>query len=237
MKPITYSWVLPIKNEALSLPPLIKEIKKAMKGISFEVIAVDDASTDDTFQTLKDLGNQFLEIKIIHFAHPQGKWAALLTGISKAKGSIVVTLDADLQDDPQEIGKLLEKYQKGYEVVSGWRKKRFDPIYKVVISRLGNGLVSLLGLGHFHDLNSPYKVYKRKVLDVLPKEGTLLRFSLLFAHKYGFKVKEVPIIHKPRKYGKSKFGVVKYLRIIYDLFLIYLLFSGSGKLKKEVNPS
>lgn len=228
---ITYSWVLPIKNEKMAIPQLIREIKKAMQNRSFEIIAIDDASTDNSGLTLEKLSKKMPQLKIIHFKTHQGKWAALREGIKNSNGSIIITSDSDGQDDPKEAKELLAKL-KGYDLVSGWRKERYDVFYKIFISQLGNLIVSLLTGIEYKDINSPFKVYKRKVLEDIPKEGSLLRFSMLFAYKLGFKTREIPIIHRPRIYGKSKFGVIKYLRILYDLLLVYLLFSGSGRLTK-----
>jgi glycosyltransferase involved in cell wall biosynthesis len=233
MKYISYSWVLPIKNEALSLPRLITEIKTAMKGQIYEIIAVDDASNDNSLQILGKLQKQLPRLRIIHFTSCQGKWVALRTGLEKSLGRVIITLDSDLQDDPQEVSKLLHKLGQGYDVVSGWRKERVDPLYKVLISKLGNLLVSLLVKHKFQDLNSPFKVYRRAIIDNLPKEGSLLRFTLLFAYKLGYKIAEVSVVHRERFYGRSKFGMIKYMRIIYDLILVFLLFTGSGQLTKQ----
>lgn len=226
---ITYSWVLPIKDEKMAIPQLIWEIKKAMQNRSFEIIAIDDASTDNSGLTLEKLSKKMPQLKIIHFKTHQGKWAALREGIKNSNGSIIITSDSDGQDKPSEVKKLLEQLEEGFDLVSGWRKKRHDPYYKILISRVGNYLISKLSQKEFKDLNSPFKIYRREVLAGLPKEGSLLRFSLLFAYKLCFRTREIPIIHRPRIYGKSKFGVIKYIRILYDLLLVYLLFSGSGR--------
>lgn len=233
MRTVNFSWILPIKNEASSLPQLLKEISQVMKNKAFEIIAINDASSDNSLTTLKSLTSQIPELKIINFKSHQGKWASISQGFKASNGQIIITLDSDLQDDPAELPKLL-KLLKSYDLISGWRKIRYDPFYKVFISRLGNFIASALTGHHFHDLNSPLKVYKREILENLPKQGSLMRFSMLFAKKLGYKVIEVPIKHRPRMYGKSKFGVVKYLRIIYDLLLVLLLFSGSGSLKKKL---
>lgn len=230
---IKYSWIIPVKNEALSLPQLIAEISQAMKGKDFEIIAINDASTDSSFTTLTSLTTLTPQLKLISFKFQQGKWAALRAGFEAAKGQIIITLDSDLQDDPNELPKLLKKLEQGYGLVSGWRKERFDPYYKVFISKLGNWLLSTLTGKQFKDLNSSFKIYKRPILDQIPKQGSLIRFSMLFADRLGYKVFEVPIKHRPRLHGKSKFGIVKYLRIIYDLILVLLLFSGSGRITKK----
>lgn len=240
---------MPIKDEAEALPQLLQEIKQAMKGKLYEIIAIDDASvyidsltgpaarhpTVAPGKTATTAGylvrvTRLTNFKTIRFFHHQGKWAAIRAGIKASRGDIIITSDSDLQDNPREAKKLLAKFDKGYDLVSGWRKIRHDPFYKIVISKIGNLLVSILGKKKFQDLNAPFKVYRREVIEAVPKEGSLLRFSMLFAHKMGYKTAEVSINHRPRIYGKSKFGVIKYLRIIYDLVLVFLLFSGSGRL-------
>lgn len=228
-----YSWVLPVYNESRSLIALIGEIKGVMKKSSdWEIVAVDDSSTDKTSETLDLLKRKMPQLRLIKRSYHQGKWSALREGIKESRGEIIITLDSDLQDDPKEAVKLLKKIESGYDLVSGWRKRRNDPFYKVVISQIGNWLVSILTNKKFRDLNSPMKVYRKEVIRALPQEGSLFRFSLLFAYKMGFKTIEIPILHRRRMYGKSKFGVKKYIRIIYDLVLILLLFSGSGRLKR-----
>lgn len=229
MGKINYSWILPIKNEAKSLNQLINEIYLVMKGKKFEIIAVNDASKDNSFKTLKNLSLKYPSLKIINFKTHKGKWAALLEGFKKSRGEIIITSDSDLQDDPKEIEKLLNKLKSGYDLVSGWRKVRIDPLYKVAISKIGNLLASLLSRHEFKDLNSPLKVYKREVFKNLPTQGSFLRFSMLFADRLGYKVAEVSVVHRPRIYGKSKFGIVKYVRILYDLILTLVIYHSFGK--------
>ena len=209
MKTPTYSVIVPIRNESESLPQLFDELSVALRGRKYEVIAVDDASGH-----------------VDHF----GKWEALRTGIAYAAGSIIITMDSDLQDDPRELSKLLAKLNDGYDVVSGWRKNRQDPAYKVMLTKFANVIVSRLTGYPFHDFSSPMKVYRKEALEELPKEGSLLRYSYLLSHQLGLRIAEMPVSHRPRLYGQSKFGVVKYFRIFYDLVLIFLLFSGSGRL-------
>lgn len=228
-----FSWILPVKNEAKSLPQLFQEIRTTMQSRNFEIVAIDDASTDSSYKVIKKLSGTFRNLKIVHFPTHQGKWVALAKGMSLSRGDVIITIDSDLQDDPSQVYKLLNKFNQGYDLVSGSRFPRFDVFYKNTLSQLGNRLVGVFGLGHFRDLNSPFKVYRREVLERIPKAGSLLRFSLIFAKNQGYKVAEVPIKHRPRLYGHSKFGLVKYLRIIYDLVLITLLFSGSSHLSKN----
>lgn len=232
-RPVMYSWILPIRNEARSLPQLIDEIRQAMSGKRCQIVAVDDASSDRTLAVLKDLRRKLADIKIIHFSFPRGKWAALRCGIQQARGKVLITSDADLQDDPKGVSKLIEKLGQGFDLVSGWRTSRQDLWYKVAISRLGNAVISIVTHHCFHDLNSPFKVFRRRVVLDLPLEGSLFRFSLLFAECMEYKIAEVPIAHRSRRFGKSKFGPIKYIRILFDLFLVLLLFSGSGRLYRE----
>lgn len=227
-----YSIIIPSRDEALSLPILVSELEKVLRRFSHEIIIINDASQDQTRKVLTNLSKNSKQIKVINFSIQQGKWAALVSGFKTAQGQVVITLDGDLQDDPRELPKLLSKFNQGYDLVSGWRKVRHDPFYKVAISNLGNGLVSALYQKNFHDLNSPFKIYRKEVIEALPKAGTMLRFSLLFAHRQGYRVIEIPVIHRKRQFGQSKFGIVKYIRILYDLVLVRLLFSGSGSLKK-----
>ena len=219
-----FSWILPIKNESLSLSQLISEVASASGKKSFEIIAVNDASVDNSLSVLRQLQKIYPQLKIINFMTHIGKWAALSAGFKKAKADILITIDSDLQDDPAQVSRLLSRLNHGHDIVSGWRRHRKDPYYKIWLSDMGS---KLLG---FRDLNSSFKIYRRQVLDVLPQAGTTFRFSLLFARKMGYKIAEVPIRHRPRLYGKSKFGIIKYTRILYDLSLILLLFSGSGRL-------
>lgn len=230
--PVRYSWILPSKDEARSLPQLTHEISRVMAGYSYEIVCVNDASMDDTVAVVRRLRQTNRRILLISLSHASGKWAALVCGLGSARGSIIITIDADLQDDPREVAKLLPHIDRGYDVVSGWRKRRLDPFSIIVLSTLGNWLVSCVTRRTYHDLNSPMKVYQRNVLDRLPTMGSFLRFSLLFADELGFHTIEVPIVHRKRRWGKSKFGVRKYLRIFYDFFLIRLLFWGSGGLRK-----
>lgn len=211
-----YSIVLPIRNEDASLPQLFAEIEQTFRRKRYEVIAVDDASgyTD-------------------HF----GKWEALRTGIARARGDVIITLDSDLQDDPRELPKLINTLNEGYDIVSGWRKDRQDDWYKITISQLGNSMISLFAHKKFYDLNAPMKVYRRKALMGLPREGSLLRFSLLFAHTLGYRTAEISVRHRRRLYGTSKFGLVKYFRILYDSLLIFFLFSGSGRITNITDES
>lgn len=231
MKMPMYSIILPIRSEAESLPQLFEEISITFINKRCEIIAVDDASTDQSLRTLRHIGNKNPALHVIHLRKHLGKWAALRAGLDAAKGSFIITMDSDLQDDPREINKLLTKLNLGFDVVSSWRNNRRDRYYKVLLTKLANAIMSFITDQRFHDFSSPLKVYRKDALTRLPKEGSMLRYSYLLAHKLGFRIVEVPVAHRPRLYGQSKFGIVKYFRIIYDLILLSLLFRGSGTLK------
>src|SRR5438132_1338071 len=141
---VVYSWVIPIKDEKNSINTLFNKIQKVMGKKSYEIIAINDASKDGSKELLNKLAPKISNLKVIHLPTHQGKWAALQTGFKTASGSIIITLDSDLQDDPEEFPKLLNKLNQGYDLVSGWRKIRYDPFYKVWISKIGNFLASTL---------------------------------------------------------------------------------------------
>lgn len=228
-----YSIILPIRNERESLPELFTELARAMQGKWYEIIAVDDASTDGSRRVLKTFATH-MPLRVIRFPTRLGKWTALRAGIAIARGQIIITMDADLQDDPKDISKLVKKLNEGYDVVSGFRKNRQDAPYKIILTKFANVVVSLLTTYRFQDFSSSMKMYRKTALADLPKEGSLLRYSLLFARKSTLRVKEIAVTHRKRLYGVSKFGFVKYIRIFYDLFLILLLFSGSGRVRKTI---
>jgi glycosyltransferase involved in cell wall biosynthesis len=234
MKQIAYSVIIPVKNEARSLPQLLCELNESMRNKKFEVIAVNDGSADRTKQVLRRMEKRYPFLTSLNFPVCAGKWNALAAGFLKSRGAFIITLDGDLQDDPHELPRLLSCLHRGYDVVSGWRRNRCDLLYKAWISNFGNWCVSLLTKKTYRDMNSPFKIYRRSVYTHIPKAGSLLRFSLLFAEKLGYRTIEVPIHHRPRLFGRSKFGMVKYIRILYDLILVLLLFTGSGKLTGPV---
>jgi len=230
MKTPTYSVIVPIRNESESLPQLFDELSVALRGRRYEVIAVDDASTDGSLQILRQIGKNTPSLRIIHIPKHLGKWAALRTGLAAAKGPVIITMDADLQDDPRELPKLFTKLNQGFDIVSGWRNNRRDRYYKIALTKFANAIITLVTGHRFYDFSSAMKAYRKEALMELPQEGSLLRYSFLLAHKLGLRIVEVPVVHRPRLYGQSKFGIIKYIRILYDLILILLLFSGSGRI-------
>lgn len=221
-----FSFVIPAKNEADSVEILYHEINAVMKEIdpSFEVIFIDDGSTDTTFEVLKRLYEKDKRIHVIRLRGNFGKSTALQIGFNQCRGETIFTLDADLQDNPKEIPYFLEKIDAGFDLVSGWKKKRHDPsISKVVPSRILNYLTKILTGVKIHDTNCGFKAYKKEVIDNLKLYGELYRFIPIIAAKQNFKVTEVIVEHRPRRYGKTKFGWERGIKGILDLLTIIFL--------------
>ena len=219
------SVIVPLFNEEESLPTFIKELKKALKVINrkHEVIFIDDGSIDSSLNLLKQLARRNSSIKVFSFRKNMGKAEALSFGFSKAKGDIVVTLDADLQDRPSEISRLISKLEEGFDLVCGWRKKRNDPFHKVISSRLFNLLArSFWGLS-LHDYNCGLKAYSREAAQSLILYGGMYRFIPLLVHQEGFRVTEVAVKHDKRMFGKSKYGFSKLWKDMPDIFTMIFL--------------
>lgn len=227
MKP-EFSVVIPILNEEESIHELVGQIHDAFTKLAkkYEIIFIDDGSTDKTLPILKELAKKNPDtIKIFSFRKNLGKAVALSLGFQKARGEYVVTMDADLQDDPQNIEKLFVAHKEGgYDLVSGWRKNRSDSLLKKVNSKFFNNMVIpfLFGI-NFKDMNSGLKLYKKDLAKEIKIYGGMHRFIPILAHEMGYKVKEVDILHKPRKYGYSKFKSTKVLTDIPDLITMYFL--------------
>lgn len=214
---VKVSYVIPEYNEAESLPELITQIRKAEKR-PFEFVFVDDGSTDNSFEILRTLKKQSKEpFTIIRFRKNQGKSAAMAVGFSYAQGEYVVTLDADLQDDPSQVEKLLAVLDSGYDLVVGWRKNRQDPKQKIRSSHMFNTVVSKISGVYLHDMNCGMKAYRAQVTKEIPMYGELHRFVPVLATRRGFRVTEVEIVHHERKYGKSKFGKTRAMHAFFDL--------------------
>lgn len=219
------SFVIPAKNEERSLPILYREIIDSVIKLrkSFEIIFIDDGSTDKTFEVLVNLRRQDSRVKILKHRGNFGKSIALQTGFEYATGEIIITLDADLQDNPQEIPKFITKIEEGYDLVSGWKKKRYDPISKTFPSKVGNWLTRVLTGVKIHDLNCGFKAYRKEVTDNLHLYGELYKYIPVLAEKQNFKVTEIIVGHRKRKYGKSKFGWSRNIKGFLDLLTIVFL--------------
>ncbi|MGD0339192.1 MAG: glycosyltransferase family 2 protein [Bacteroidota bacterium] len=213
------SVVIPLFNEAESLPDLSRQLRDVLQhqGGNYEVIFVDDGSTDNSYQILRDIHRINRRMKAIRFRRNFGKSAALAVGFTHAEGAIIVTMDADLQDDPTEIPNLVKKIREGYDLVSGWKKKRYDPITKIISSRFFNFVTSVMTGFRLHDFNCGLKAYRSEVLKEIEVYGELHRFIPALVHWRGFRVGEIPVQHHRRKYGKTKFGPGRFLKGFLDL--------------------
>ena len=222
---MAFSVVVPLFNEKESLEELHRRLTLVLQPLSesFEIIFVDDGSTDDSFAVLKTLHERDSRVKVIQFRKNFGKASALSAGFKKAQGKIIITLDADLQDLPEEIPSLLKKIEAGYDLVSGWKVKRKDPLVRKVASRLFNLVTSFYTGVKLHDFNCGLKCYKREVIDELDLYGELHRYIPAIANWKGFNVGEVEVDHHPRKHGRSKFGSERYLRGLFDLLTVIML--------------
>ncbi|MFA5030182.1 MAG: glycosyltransferase family 2 protein [Patescibacteria group bacterium] len=225
------SFVIPSFNEAESLPELLRQIDSVghAHAWNYEIIIIDDGSTDNTFTLLSQQKNIYPRLHVIRFRRNQGKAACLSVGFLKATGDRVITLDADLQDDPQDIPRLLKKIEEGFDAVTGWKFERHDPWHKVLPSHVINGIVrAMFGL-RIHDMNCGLKAFRKEVLGQLPIYGDLYRYILIFAHSRGFKVTEIPTTHHSRKFGVSKYGFSRFAKGFFDLFTVFFLIKYSKK--------
>jgi len=223
--PPAVSIVIPLFNEEESLSELYDSIKQAVRedDLSHEIIFVDDGSTDGSFATIDGLRQKDPAVKVFSFRKNYGKSAALQVGFSHCQGEVVITMDADLQDDPGEIPNLVAKLDEGYDLVSGWKKVRHDPITKTFPSRMWNRMVSLISGIKLHDFNCGLKAYRKEVVKDLRVYGEMHRFLPVLAKWSGFRVTEIPVKHHPRKYGKTKFGASRFLSGILDLTTVVFL--------------
>ena len=224
------SFVIPAKNEEDSIAPLYEEILAVLKDLkrTYEIIFIDDGSTDKTFDAMKNLAQKDKNVKVLRLRGNFRKSIALQVGFDRALGEIVFTLDADLQDNPSEIPNFLRKLDEGYDMVSGWKKNRHDPWHKVLPSRILNHVTGKLTGVFLHDINCGFKAYRSEVVKSLNLYGELYRFIPVFATKQGFKVTEIVVDHRARKFGKSKFGIERNIKGLLDLITIVFL-TGYGK--------
>ncbi len=220
-----YSIVVPAYNEKENLPELLSSIKEIMNSFNekYEVILVDDGSTDGTREWIKASLEKYPFLTYIRFRKNSGKSAALQAGFDHANGEIIITMDADLQDDPAEIPKLLAKLEERYDLVSCWKEKRQDPISKTLPSKIFNATVRWTTKVKLHDMNCGFKVYRREVVKNLKIYGELHRFIPVLAAWNGFSVTEVPVKHHPRKYGRSKFGWERFFKGFFDFLTVLFL--------------
>ena len=216
------SLVVPLFNEEESVIPLINEIRKALKPVNkpYEVIFVDDGSTDGSLKNIKDAMKTDNRIKFLSFRKNYGKSAALQVGFRAATGDVVVTMDADLQDDPFEIPNLLKKLDEGFDLCSGWKKQRFDPFIKKHSSKFFNFVTKIISGINIHDFNCGLKAYRKEVVQNIHVYGELHRYVPVLAKWQGFTITEIPVKHHPRRYGKTKFGISRFFKGFLDLITV-----------------
>lgn len=216
------SVVIPLLNEEESLRELHEQLKNVLSRIggNYELIFVDDGSTDNSFKVLRELRQRNNRVKAVRFRRNYGKSAALAVGFQKAQGDFVITMDADLQDDPAEIPNIIRELKGGLDVVSGWKKKRKDPLGKTIPSKFFNFVTAKVTGINIHDFNCGLKGYKNDVIKSVNVYGELHRYIPALAHWLGFKVGETVVNHRPRKFGKTKFGMARYSRGFLDLLTV-----------------
>jgi len=217
------SLVIPLYNEAESLGELHHLINESLHDGDYEIIFVDDGSTDGSLPVLMQIQGLDARVRIVRFNRNFGKAEALSAGFRESRGEVVVTLDADLQDDPREIPKLVDALGRGHDLVTGWKRERRDPATKTVPSRVFNRVTGLMTGLPLHDQNSGFKAYRRRLVDDLQVYGGLHRFLPVLAYWKGFRVTEVPVVHHPRRYGRSKYGARRFLSGFIDLMTVLYL--------------
>jgi glycosyltransferase involved in cell wall biosynthesis len=225
MKP-RISILLPVYNEADNLERLHEKIKDTISGPGFEVIYVDDGSSDGSLEILRRFAANDRCVRVISFQRNYGQTAAMAAGIDASRGDVLIPMDADLQNDPADIERLLAKLDEGYDVVSGWRTDRQDTfLTRVLPSRIANWLISIIGGVRLHDYGCTLKAYRREVLRDIHLYGEMHRFIPIYASWSGGRVTEIPVSHHPRAGGKSKYGLSRTAKVIFDLITIKFLSS------------
>lgn len=220
------SVVIPLLNEEDSLNELSELLTINLTKIakqSWEVIFIDDGSTDKSYEIITTICNKNSNFKSIRFRRNYGKSAALSVGFKRAEGDVIITMDADLQDDPNEIENLVNKINEGYDLVSGWKKKRYDPISKTLPSKFFNWVTSKAAGIKLHDFNCGLKAYTNEAAKSLNVYGEMHRFLPALSYRDGFRVTEIPVLHHARKHGVSKFGASRFLKGFLDLITVVFL--------------
>lgn len=222
---IKYSVILPVYNEEKSLEVLTRRLIRVLDNLkdNWEIIFVDDGSKDNSLEVIKKICQKNKKVKAIRLRKNFGKSTALTCGFKFSSGEIVFTMDADLQDQPEDIPKFLKKLNQGYDLVSGWKKKRKDPLNKIIASRIFNFFTAKFTGVRIHDFNCGFKAYKKEAIANLDFYGDLFRFIPALVAWQGFKVGEIEVSHSYRRYGRSKFGHGRMVRGFFDLFTIIFI--------------
>jgi len=220
------SVILPVYNEEGNIQQLHDKIINALSKLdkSYEIIYIDDGSSDRSFDILSEIAKKDDKVKVIQFRRNFGQTAAIAAGIEHSQGDILIPMDADLQNDPEDIPKLLEKIEEGYDVVSGWRKNRKDRlITRKIPSILANKLISWVTGVHLHDYGCTLKAYKKDIIKDVKLYGEMHRFIPVYASWAGAKITEIEVRHHPRIYGKPKYGLIRIIKVLLDLFTVKFL--------------
>ena len=226
------SIVIPVFNERENLRALYEQLKQALKpwGASSEILFVDDGSLDGSVQELRYLARSDPSVRVLELARNFGQTAAIAAGFDHAKGRIIIPLDADLQNDPQDIPRIMEKLEEGYDVVSCWRRDRKDAwLSRVLPSWLANRLISWISGVHLHDYGCTLKGYRRDIVQHIRLYGEMHRFIPIFASWVGARVAEIPVQHHPRRKGVSKYGIFRTVKVLLDLITVKFLGTYSTK--------
>ena len=215
------SVVIPIFNEEENINKLSQSITEALSDIDYEVLFINDGSTDNSENEIVKLSSTDPKIKLINLRRNYGQTAAMQAGFDQSKGTIVIPMDGDLQNDPKDIPKLIEKINEGYDVVSGWRKIRSDKkLTRILPSKIANMIISKISGIHLHDYGCTLKAYRKEILEDVKLYGEMHRFIPIYASWEGAKVTEIPVNHHPRIAGKTKYGLSRIPRVILDLLVI-----------------
>ena len=226
------SVIIPVFNEAKNIPILLKELEEVLgsSNLSYEILAIDDGSQDETFKLLKEKLSQWKALKVVRLRKNFGQTAALSAGFDLAEGDIIITMDGDLQNDPRDIPALINKIKEGYDIVSGWREKRRDPFFsRRLPSFLANGIISWVTGVKLHDYGCTLKAFKKEVAKHLRLYGELHRFIPAVASWMGVTIAEIPVHHRARKFGRSKYGISRTIRVLLDLITVKFLLTYSTR--------
>jgi len=223
---------VPLLDEKDNVAELYRRIRVALEGLgrSWEVILVDDGSTDGTAELLDGLAAEDARVTVVHFRRNYGQTAAFMAGLDRARGNTIVSMDGDLQNDPDDIARLLAKLDEGFDVVSGWRKDRKDnPVKRNLPSRVANAIISRVSGVRLHDYGCSLKAYRRETLQDVKLYGEMHRFIPIYAAWNGARVTELEVTHHPRVHGKSKYGLERVIKVILDLLVVKFLFRYASK--------
>src|ERR1700732_3934034 len=233
--PIRYSIVVPFFNEQENVPPLYMKLTEVMDSIGepYELVFVDDGSRDNTFKVLSEIYEHDRRVNLVRLRRNFGQTAGLKAGFDFARGEIIISMDGDLQHDPEEIPRFLEKIEEGYDLVSGWRHERKDHwLMRQIPSRAANWMMAKLSGIELHDFGTTFKAYRREIIQEIQLYGELHRFIPALASSAGAKIAEVPIVNLERKTGKSNYGIGRTIRVFFDLIIVkFLLDYSTGTLQ------